>query len=34
VLSYSPPDGKITWSHRYPSTFDRGAGRGWVKNPD
>ncbi len=34
VLSYSPPDGNVTWSHRYPSTYNRGASRGWAQNPD
>jgi hypothetical protein len=32
VLSYGP-DGSVTWSHRYPSTYKRGTG-GWAKNPD
>ena len=34
VLSYSPPNGVVTWSHRYPSTYDMGSGKGWHQNPD
>ena len=32
VLSYSP-DGSVSWSHRYPSTYQQSVG-GWHKNPD
>ncbi len=33
VLSYSPPHGNVTWSHRYPSTYEHWYG-GWARNPD
>ena len=32
VLSYGP-SGVVTWSQRYPSTYNRGAS-GWAQNPD
>ena len=32
VLSYSP-EGVISWSRRYPSTYQKAKG-GWAKNPD
>jgi len=32
VLSYGP-EGNVTWSHRYPSTYRRSNG-GWAQNPD
>jgi hypothetical protein len=31
VLSYGP-GGDVTWSHRYPSTYNKGSS-GWAKNP-
>jgi hypothetical protein len=33
VLSYSPA-GNVSWSQRYPSTYNRGAAQGWAQNPD
>lgn len=33
VLSYNPR-GEVSWSERYASTYERGAGFGWVQNPD
>lgn len=32
VLSYSP-DGSVSWSHRYPSTYQQSSG-GYTQNPD
>jgi len=32
VLSYGPT-GEVTWSHRYPSTYEHWYG-GWAQNPD
>jgi hypothetical protein len=32
VLSYSP-DGSVSWSHRYPSTYQQSGG-GWHQNSD
>ncbi|REJ76368.1 MAG: hypothetical protein DWQ47_12235 [Acidobacteria bacterium] len=32
VLSYGP-SGTVTWSRRYPSTYNRGSS-GWARNPD